>query len=139
MTADADEFGTARQRGQSPARAQRKRRRGAGVRNRGKGCAWRTVWKISLFGEGTTPQDLGVSFAIRPVSLTMKLLLWLSAFNAVVDVRWLNQRIEQLNMSVLFTLNQFHSQEFSCFSCMRCLISSTRRTATMQHRAHADA
>jgi hypothetical protein len=41
------------------------------------------------FGEGTTPQDRRVSLAFRRVSLTMELLLWLSEFNVVIEVRCL--------------------------------------------------
>jgi hypothetical protein len=66
-------------------------------------------------GAGTTPQDPGVSLGFRRWSLTMKRLLWLSEFNAVIDVRCGNQRIEQLNMSPLFTLNQNQPQEFLRF------------------------
>jgi len=41
------------------------------------------------FREGATPQDRGVSLAIRRVSLTMERLLWLSEFNVVIEVRCL--------------------------------------------------
>jgi hypothetical protein len=41
------------------------------------------------FGEGATPQDRAVSFEIRRMSLTMERLLWLSEFNAVIEVRCL--------------------------------------------------
>jgi hypothetical protein len=39
--------------------------------------------------EGTTPQDPSVSLAIRRMTLTMERLLWLSEFNAVIEVRCL--------------------------------------------------
>jgi len=48
-----------------------------------------TAADTSDFRAGTTPQDPVVSFAVRRVSLTMELLLWLSEFNAVIDVRCL--------------------------------------------------
>jgi hypothetical protein len=41
------------------------------------------------FGAGTTPQDPCVSLAVRRMSLTMERLLWLSEFNAVIEVRCL--------------------------------------------------
>jgi len=45
--------------------------------------------EASDFGEGTIPQDRCVSLSIRRVSLTMERLLWLSVFNAVIEVRCL--------------------------------------------------
>jgi hypothetical protein len=50
-------------------------------------CDLREGERRSVFGEGTTPQDLGVPIAIRRISLTMERLLWLSVFNAVIDIR----------------------------------------------------
>ena len=41
------------------------------------------------FREGAKPQDPAVSLAVRRVTLTMELLLWLSEFNAVIEVRCL--------------------------------------------------
>jgi len=102
--------------------------------------AWRTATEISILRGAERPQDLGVPLAVRRLSLTMKRLLWLSGFNVVIDFRCLIQRIEQLNMRLLFTRNRFHSQEFSCISRARRSISSTflqqslneRRTQFMQ-------
>jgi hypothetical protein len=41
------------------------------------------------FGAGRTPQDRAVSLACRRLDLTMERLLWLSGFNAVIEVRCL--------------------------------------------------
>jgi hypothetical protein len=48
-----------------------------------------TAADASDSGEGTNPQDPGVSLTVRRISLTMELLLWLSEFNAVIEVRCL--------------------------------------------------
>jgi len=48
-----------------------------------------TAADASDFREGTTPQDPSVLLAVRRVSLTMELLLWLSEFNVVIEVRCL--------------------------------------------------
>lgn len=99
-----------------------------------KTCGLLTAWRRPVFAAGATPQDPVVSFAFRPVSSTIERLLWLSEFNAVVDVRCLDQRIEQLNMRLLFTLKQFRSQEFSRISRARCSISSTSLRSRVHHR-----
>jgi hypothetical protein len=48
-----------------------------------------TAADASDFRVGATPQDPSVSLAARRVSLTMERLLWLSEFNAVIEVRCL--------------------------------------------------
>jgi len=48
-----------------------------------------TAAETADFREGTTPQDPCVSLAVRRMSLTMERLLWLSEFNAVIEVRCL--------------------------------------------------
>jgi len=73
-------------------KARRSRKENAGRRPAfgiGKKCFWLRAGEAPICREGTTPQDRIVSFAIRRVTLTMKLLLWLSEFNAVIEVRCL--------------------------------------------------
>jgi hypothetical protein len=48
-----------------------------------------TAGEAPDFREGATPQDRAVSLAIRRMSLTMERRLWLSEFNAVIEVRCL--------------------------------------------------
>ena len=48
-----------------------------------------TTADASDFGEGTNPQDAGVLLTVRRMTLTMERLLWLSEFNAVIEVRCL--------------------------------------------------
>jgi len=96
-TADADEFGTARRRRQGPARAQRKRRRKAGVLN----------WEEKRLAEGRGGSDLQRgNDPARPDCLVCDSSGDFDdeAFAVVVGVQCCDrsslsdQRIEQLNM-----------------------------------------
>jgi hypothetical protein len=49
--------------------------------------AWRTTGEVAILREATDPQDPAVPLEIRRMSLTMERLLWLSEFNAVIDIR----------------------------------------------------
>ena len=73
-------------------RMRRARKRNAGAKpaleSEGN-LGWLTAAETRVFGEGATPQDPDVSFAIRRMSLTMERELELSEFNAVIEVRCL--------------------------------------------------
>jgi hypothetical protein len=55
----------------------------------GEDCAWLTDRKSADSGEGTNPQDAGVSFFGRLLLSTMVRFLWLSEFNVVIEFRCL--------------------------------------------------
>jgi hypothetical protein len=70
----------------------RARKENAGARpalGKGNSLVFLTASAATDFRGGTTPQDLRVSLAFRRMTLTMKRLLWLSEFKAVIEVRCL--------------------------------------------------
>ena len=69
----------------------------------------------------------------------MKRLLWLSVFNAVIDIRCLNQRIEQLNMSCFLLSINLTRKSFLCISRVQLFDFFNACATEIDASSHADA